>query len=82
MKNFKLSTMFGLMTLALSACFTLSVLSTDNNALMFSTFALALSVTFFIIAYKVENDSYESMKMMKKMWAKEAWAKRMEEKGQ
>lgn len=82
MKNFKLSTMFGLITMALAACLTLSVLSTDDNALMFSTFALALSLTFFIIAYKVENDSYESMKMMKKMWAKEEWAKRLEKKGQ
>ena len=74
--------MFGLMTMALSVCVTLSVLSTDNNALMFSTFALALSLTFFIIAYKVENDSYESMKMMKRVWTREEWAKRLEKKGQ
>lgn len=77
-----MSVVFGLITLALLACWTWSMLSGDYNTFMFGAFGLTLSFTFFLIAYKAEKDSYESMKMLKKAWTKEEWAKRLEKKGQ
>lgn len=71
MRNYKMSVVFGLITLALVVCTLVCVANNDYDTFCVTCFPLTLSLTMFLFVYKTERDIHKSMSALKELWLKE-----------